>query len=168
MNGELHKPFVLKGGKIRRRQGEKTEYHSPCFPGYVFVESSESPTEFIQTINPLIRGIEGIFKLLNNGDESNIAICEDERQILWELFGDDHRIDVPTVLKVGDSVEVVSGPLRGHESKIVKVDKNGVMINLDMFGKTTKVVLGVELVRVVESKMGGKIKDAEMQGCRMQ
>jgi len=144
---EKHKPFVLTGGQIRRRQGVKTEYHKPCFAGYIFVESSEPPADFIKSINPLIQRIEGLYRLLNNGDESNVAVCEEERLALHEIFGEDHRIDVPTVLKVGDTVEVVSGTLRGHESKIVKVNRNGVVIHFDMFGKAVEVSLGVELVK---------------------
>ncbi|MDR2571974.1 MAG: hypothetical protein LBD23_16980 [Oscillospiraceae bacterium] len=149
LNGDRHKPFVLTGGQIRRRQGIKTEYHKPCFPGYIFVESSDPPTVFIKSINPLIRKIEGLYRLLNSNDDRNVAIREEERLSLNAIFGDEHCIDVPTVLKEGDTVKVISGILSGHESKIVKVNRNGVVIHFEMFGKPVEVSLGVDLVRVV-------------------
>jgi transcription antitermination factor NusG len=85
--------------------------------------------------------------LLDNGNDSDVAVRENERKVLHSLFSDEHCIEVPTIYKEGDSVKVLSGTLAGHESKIVRLDKYGVIINVEMFGKSIEVKLGVELVR---------------------
>jgi transcriptional antiterminator NusG len=150
LDGDKHKPFVLKGEKFRRRQGEKTAFQTTCFPGYLFIESCEPPSEFIKSINPLIRKIEGLYKLLSGSDESSIAVCEEEKRVLQAVFGDNHCIEVPTLLKEGDTVKVISGSLAGHESKIIKANRNGLIIHFEMFGKFVEVHLGVDIVRKVD------------------
>jgi transcriptional antiterminator NusG len=143
------KPFVLKREFIFRRKGVKSTFEKLCFPGYVFVESKLPPTDFIEVINPLIRRIEGFYRLLNYGNGVEVAIREEERRVLATLFGDEHCIDVPQVLRVGDSVTVVSGVLRGHESRIIRIDRDKIVISVELFGKSIEVTVGVEIVKKV-------------------
>ena len=149
LDADKHKPFVMKGEKIYRRQGVKEKRQTPCFPGYIFIESCESSADFIKSINPLIRSIEGLYRLLSYGNDSEVAVKDSERLTLNALFGDAHCIEVPRILKEGDTVKVISGTLAGHESKIVRLDKHGVVIHFEMFGQVVEVVLGVELVKRV-------------------
>jgi len=145
-------PFVLKKTCIRRRRGIKTQFKSLCFPGYVFIESAIEPKDFLNDFWNVISGIDGIYKILNYGDKTDIAIHEDERAVMDVIFGEDYCIDVPKIFKEGDSVVVISGALRGHESKIVRLDKDGVVITFDVFGKAVEVRCGVEFVRAAEAE----------------
>jgi len=149
---DTFKPFVLKGTHIRRRQGECTKFESLCFPGYVFVETEMASAEFREYANAVILPLDNIFRLLDYGDKSDIGIAvrEEERLFLNAVFGDEYCLDVPRILKEGDSVKVVSGPLAGHESYIVRLNKNGVVIAVELLGNSVEVHLGVEFVRVVE------------------
>ena len=55
---------------------------------------------------------------------------------------------------VGDKVTILSGPLKGMESTIQKIDrhKRKAWLNLEMFGRMQLVEVGVEIVKKVSEE----------------
>lgn len=56
---------------------------------------------------------------------------------------------------IGDKVVILSGPLKGMESTIQRIDrhKRKAWLNLEMFGRQQLVEVGVEIVKKVACEM---------------
>ncbi|MCL2285964.1 MAG: antiterminator LoaP [Firmicutes bacterium] len=151
LNSQLATSFILEKIFVFRRQGKKTLFSKNCFPGYMFLESKLPAPNFAAYMFPILRRYDDIYRFLTNGDKqnyNNIAMNKEEQSELSRLFGKERRIDISTGFKDGDSIRVHSGPLAGHESKILKINKNrqNAVIAINMFGNVSEVSVGFDVI----------------------
>jgi len=141
-------PFVPKKTCVFRRQGKKELFQKNCFPGYVFIESKMASMEFRGNVFPIVYKNKDVYRFLHYGDRSDIAMREGEQAILSNLIGDEHKLDMSYGFKEGDVVSIISGFLKGNESRIVKLrkTKNEAVVEVAMFGSVSRVSVGLEVV----------------------
>ena len=88
--------------------------------------------------------------LLGAGDDI-IALTQNEIDFLLRFAGDEELVKMSQGMIIGDKVVILSGPLKGMESTIQRIDrhKRKAWLNLEMFGRQQLVEVGVEIVKKV-------------------
>ena len=112
--------------------GKREEVERKIFPGYVIVKMVMTDESWYAVRN--IRGCTGFV-----GPSSKpIPLTEDE---VARLGIDNKAVEVS--YKVGDSVNIVDGPLEGFVGTVEEMDveKNRVRVTVSMFGRETPVEL---------------------------
>lgn len=118
---------------------------SLLFPGYVFVETS-SPQRLLK----VLPNVHGFTRLLGVNGDSYRSLTSDE--VAWldaVTSGETHAMGMSQAVQEGDRIVVTNGPLRGREAQIIKVDRHKRLawIEVHILGRTTKVKVGLEVVR---------------------
>ena len=151
LGGDDYFPFVPNKTCMFRRQGQKSLFKKICFPGYVFIESYKPAAEFIREAVPVIHKLNDAYRFLCYGERNDIAMREEEREALCQVFGIDRCIDISTGFKEGDSVKVISGSLMGQESIILRTNKGRqeAVISVAMFGTVVPVSVSLEVIEKV-------------------
>ena len=98
----------------------------------------------------LLKRVEAMTKLLGAGDDI-IALTQNEIDFLLRFAGDEELVKMSQGMIIGDKVVILSGPLKGMESTIQRIDrhKRKAWLNLEMFGRQQLVEVGVEIVKKV-------------------
>lgn len=103
---------------IERKQGKLEERLRPLFPGYVLIK-----TQMNTSLHQRIKNAPMVFNVLAEDSGSWSRIPENEMEPILRLMQDGEVIDY-SHLSIQDSAMVVhSGPLRGMEHLIRKVNK---------------------------------------------
>jgi transcriptional antiterminator NusG len=110
--------LVPKRKLQERRQGEFVEVIRTMFPGYVLVQSED-----IRGIAEVTRRGKGIIRFLQNEDDFQEIRLEEISMIVY-MTDEAGVIGVSEALVEGNMIQVVSGPLKGHEGLIKKIDKH--------------------------------------------
>ena len=121
--------------------GKRKEVERKIFPGYVIVKMVMTDESWYAVRN--IRGCTGFV-----GPSSKpIPLTEDEVARL----GIEKR-EVEVSYKVGDSVNIVDGPLEGFVGTVEELDveKNRVRVTVSMFGRETPVELELDQAEPVD------------------
>ncbi|HJB98751.1 MAG TPA: transcription termination/antitermination protein NusG [Candidatus Acutalibacter pullicola] len=121
--------------------GKRKEVERKIFPGYVIVKMVMTDESWYAVRN--IRGCTGFV-----GPSSKpIPLTEDEVARL----GIEQR-DIQVSYKVGDSVNIVDGPLEGFVGTVEEMDveKNRIRVTVSMFGRETPVELELDQAELVE------------------
>ena len=115
------------------------------FPGYLFLIS-----ENLDELHEQLKRLEAMTKLLGAGDDI-IALTQNEIDFLLRFAGDEELVKMSQGMIIGDKVVILSGPLKGMESTIQRIDrhKRKAWLNLEMFGRQQLVEVGVEIVKKV-------------------
>lgn len=127
--GEMN-AFIPKNERWRGRGGHELKFLiKELYPDYVFIKSKLDKDEFANQFKKLFETIEGLIELINYKDVYPLTF--DEQLFLEKLFNGRHIIRH----SVGDSINsrfvASSGPLKGLENKIVKVDRHKRVVILD-------------------------------------
>ena len=151
LNVEAGVPFIPLQEILFRRSGEVKKELRYLFPGYVFIESALAGEEFVKIINPLIYKLSDIISLLKYSD-SEIAMKDDERQMLLNLCNNDHCIETSYGIIEGDKIQITSGPLIGMESVVKKINrhKREALIEIEIMGDVRTVSVALEVVDKVK------------------
>ena len=115
--------------------GKRKEVERKTFPGYVIVKMIMTDESWYAVRN--IRGCTGFV-----GPSSKpVPLTDDE---VARLGIEKHEIEVS--YKVGDSVNIVDGPLEGFIGTVEELDveKNRIRIVVSMFGRNTPVELELD------------------------
>ena len=121
--------------------GKRKEVERKIFPGYDIVKMVMTDESWYAVRN--IRGCTGFV-----GPSSKpIPLTEDEVARL----GIEQR-DIQVSYKVGDSVNIVDGPLEGFVGTVEEMDveKNRIRVTVSMFGRETPVELELDQAELVE------------------
>lgn len=121
--------------------GKRKEVERKIFPGYVIVKMVMTDESWYAVRN--IRGCTGFV-----GPSSKpIPLTEDE---VARLGIDNKAVEVS--YKVGDSVNIVDGPLEGFIGTVEEMDveKNRVRVTVSMFGRETPVELELDQAEPVD------------------
>lgn len=133
-----------------KRQGTVHHVIKKMFPGYVLFKTDMNNDTFHK-----IQKIPNSHYLVNHGtyySKSKGAcfskIHEDEMALILRLIGEEEIIDYSKVVVENSSVFVTSGPLKGMEGRIQKVDKRKrrAKIRLDFMGVEKCVDVGIEVI----------------------
>jgi transcriptional antiterminator NusG len=130
-----------------RRRGKTREELAAIFPGYVFVETEElSPEDYWA-----LRRVPGFFRFLKSNHDVQPLSGSDERILIHFLsFGE--IVDKSKVTFGENSrIEVIEGPLKGLEGRVVKVDKRKgrAKVKLDMYEESFLVDFGFESMQTL-------------------
>lgn len=104
--------------RLERFRGDWITRKRLLMPGYVFVYVDLSTKEYYKAWN-----CPGVIKFLGAGKPSPLS--EDEKLRLFWLYGEDGLLK-PSIIsgRPNGQIEVLDGPLMGHEADIVKIDRH--------------------------------------------
>lgn len=107
---------VLSTSKVRR--GQRIETTEPMFPGYLFVQL----TETLENLHK-IKNTFGVLHLLRFGQK--IAVVNDELIVELQRLNEQHSVTVKSAPEPGDSVIIRDGPFKGFLAQVIKLDGAG-------------------------------------------
>lgn len=138
----LEKSFIPKYEQERKYQREWHTELRVLFPGYVFLVSDEKEKLFFE-----LKRVIGLTKLLGTG-ETIVPLTNEEVNFLLRLGGEEQTVEMSEGIIENDRVVVLSGPLKGNEGLIRKIDrhKRKALLEIEMFGRTVEMQVGLEVV----------------------
>jgi len=141
-------PFVPQKEVLFRRNGRMKKEKEICFNGYVFINTDLESDVFITETESVFRRVDGVYRLLNYGERTEILMKENEYKPLMKLLGKDFCIEASVGFIVGDSVRIISGALEGLESSIKRINrhKREAILEVDFMGDVREVCVGLEIV----------------------
>lgn len=134
--------FIPRRAVQIKRNGEWVKVEKPLFPGYLFVDTDE-----VESLADEVRKIEGFNKILTVNKEF-CPLYDRDADLIESLYGNGGLFDVSEGMIEGDRIIVTSGPLKGQEGLIKKIDRHKRLAYLesDMFGQTIRAAVGLEIV----------------------
>ena len=140
----LTEAFIPQPRVMHRLRGEWRPTEEVLIPGYVFVRTSN-----VDALSQDLRSVPAFTRLLGN-DDRFIPLTRDEIAFLNAFTKEGDRvIQMSEGIIEGDRVIVLNGPLMDHEGMIKKIDRHKRVAYLDMqmFGRTKTIKVGLEIVR---------------------
>ena len=140
--------FYFKVERQLRLGGQIRTVLKIMFPGYLFWELS-SEEEAVR-LKQHLREIPRMTKLLQTGNEM-VAVYPEEEDLLRNMGGEDHIIDLSKGIISGDNIIVSQGPLRGYEYRIKSVNRHDRVASLEinLFHRIVKMPIGLEIVQKI-------------------
>lgn len=128
--------------EMHRYRGEWVTEKRVFLPGYLFVA-----TEEIDELEKQLRRIDGKAELLGNSEEI-LPLTLEEAEFLQSLGGKEQIIRMSEGIIEKSQLKVMSGPLRGKERLIRKIDrhKRRAYLEVPFFGEMQTVRAGLEVV----------------------
>lgn len=129
--------------KVQKNMGGKwVTQQKVLFPGYIFVV-----TDKVEELHQYLSKVIGLTRLLGTGREV-VPLSEEEIQFLEHFGGEDQVVEMSTGIIVGSKTIVQSGPLKGMEGCIRRIDrhKRKAWLEISMFGRKQLVQVGLEIV----------------------
>lgn len=128
--------------RLERCRGEWIKRNRLLMPGYVFVYVDLSIQNYYK-----IRKVPGVLRFL--GSDKPSALSEAERMQLFWLYGEG-GVFKPSVIRdcPQGRIEIIDGPLVGHEEAIVKLDRHRrkVKVRMPFAGESLVFNLSVHFV----------------------
>ncbi len=137
--------MIFKNSKIVKKQLR------PMFPGYIFAESSLDGRSFVTDVSKIIRYSERIFYLLGKADFTYASIYEEEKNNLLGFYNNDYVVQESKGFINGDKVFVTSGPLKGRESIIKRINrhKRVAEVEMEFMGEMRITKLSLEIIHKI-------------------
>ena len=139
---------------LRKFKGQLKEVVERCFPGYIFVETSNVQDLFVQ-----LYWTPGFTKLLGREADTNnfVPLDKDESRMIDILYSkNNERITQISNIEVkeGEMIRVLDGPLAGLETQIKKVNlhKRKVTIEYMMCGRLVQSDIAINIVTNIINK----------------
>ena len=138
---EVFYPTYVK--QVKRR-GVWRETRALLVPGYVYLSTSN-----IDRVIQHLRNIPALTKVLGTRYRF-VPLTDEELMWLGQLTEPGKRtVAMSRGIIEGDQVRIISGPLRGHEARIAKIDrhKRTAQIEFQIMGRRTLIRVGLEIVK---------------------
>ena len=151
--------FIPKRMLPVRRKGKVKKELLPVFAGYVFIESEDILDDL--DFYWLLRKTAGFIRFLRD-NTAPMPLNDRERLLLRHFMSFGEYADTSKVtFNENDRIVVLSGPLKGLEGQIVKVNrrKGRAKVKLDLCETGFLIDLGFETVERVVSKGGDGHED---------
>lgn len=147
LNEQGFNAFFPKKEVIHKKQGTRYKVIKPLFPSYIFVESDLVHKKFSCKLSQLRLLKQGIIKELKYQDDI-MALDESEKIFLKTLLDDEYIAKESVGAIVNDQVIINDGPLKGHESKIIHIDRHKHLCKLElmMLGQRREVQVSLEII----------------------
>ena len=146
--------FAPSRKALRKYKGQLKEVTERCFPGYVFVETSDVQALFVQ-----LYWTPDYTRLLGReADTYNfVPLDKDESRMIDILYASENgRVtEISNIeVKEGEMIRVLDGPLAGLETQIKKVNlhKRKVTIEYMMCGRLVKSDIAINIVTNIINK----------------
>lgn len=138
----LERCFIPYYEEKKHIRGEWITQKKVLFPGYVFVV-----TDNLNQLYESLRSVIGLTKLIGTGRDI-VSLTDQEKYFLREFGGDKQMVPMSEGIIENSKVHVYSGPLKGKEAYIRKIDrhKRKAWLEIEMFGGLQKVQVGLEIV----------------------
>ncbi|WP_448782252.1 antiterminator LoaP [Blautia sp.] len=140
----LERCFIPYYQQKKRFQGEWHIQERILFPGYVFLI-----TQNLEKLVESLKKVIGMTKLIGTGDEI-VPLSEAEISLITKLGGESTEsiVKISQGIIEGDQVHILSGPLKGLEGAIRKIDRHKriAYLSVDMFNRTVDMKVGLEIV----------------------
>lgn len=122
-------------------------WHKKCerlFPGYVFVQTDDPVG-----VQQLLRAVPMFTRMLGSAGDTFLPLTRDE--VTWinvHTNADTHVVEMSEGIIEGDRVVVTSGPLKGREASISRIDRHKRLawVDVGMFGRQKTILVGLEIV----------------------
>ena len=137
------KAYVPKEIRLERRGGTWHSVERIIITGYVFVEAELTAENYYS-----IKAVPGIIRFL--GAERPEALKESEEEYVRWLSNDGEALSPSDVhIEEGNKVTVLSGVLKGHEGRIISVDKRQkrAAVGIELMGQWKEIVLSVNVIQ---------------------
>lgn len=140
--------FVPKVERSFKKQKKITYDYEIVFKNYVFVQTDLNFVEFSIFVDSNLRKVEGFIKLLKHDSEGTESLYPQEKLMIQRFVDPEYVVRESLGLIEGDKIIVLSGPLKGQESLIRKIDrhKRKAWIEISMFGQSQLVEVGLEII----------------------
>ncbi len=127
-----------------RRKGKTIISLAPIFPGYLFFEAENLEN----TTYRVLKKQAGFLRFLRNNHDIEPLSGEDERTLLQFLSCGDVVGQSLVFFDENQKIRVISGPMKGLEGRIIKVDKRKkrAKIKLSLYEDAFPVDFGFELL----------------------
>ncbi len=104
-------------------------------------------TSDIQNLHEELKKVIGLTKLIGTGREI-VPISENEKEFLLGFGGEEQVVQMSEGIITGSQVVIHSGPLKGKEGYIRKIDrhKRKAWLELPLLGGMQNVQVGLEIV----------------------
>jgi len=151
-------PFAPTKEKKQRSKGIITKKSERMFPGYILLQTENEPGQIGEKLRAGLRTIDAakerrdVFRILHYGDDQqDIIMHEAERVQLERLLNEEFCVAGSVGFVEGDRVWVTSGPLKGLESSIKKINrhKREAIVEMEMMGAVREVTLMLEIVEKI-------------------
>ena len=138
----LEKSFIPYCEQMKKYQGQWHKEQMVLFPGYVFLVSPDKEKLFLE-----LKNVTGLTKLLGTGQEI-VPLSEEEVAFLQRFGKEEQIVEMSRGIIENDKVIITSGPLKGNEALIKKIDrhKRRAYLEIEMFGRKIETQVGVEIV----------------------
>ena len=137
--------FIPKRIVQIRRKGNWEYLEKNMFPGYFFVD-----TDDIEEFSNQIHKVEGFATVLTV-DKKFFPLSGKDEILTEELYDNNGIFDVSKGFIEGDSIIVTSGPLKGQEGLIKKIDRHKRLAYLE-FSMFDQVIRGTVSLEIVEKR----------------
>ncbi|MGN0173010.1 MAG: transcription termination/antitermination protein NusG [Acutalibacteraceae bacterium] len=123
------------------KDGKERQIERKVFPGYVLVKMIVTDDSWF-----IVRNIRGVTGFVGASSTAPVPLSDKEVEALGV---ENNEVIVP--YKVGDSVNIIDGPLEGFVGVVNEIDpdKNYVKVILSMFGRETPVELELTQIELV-------------------
>lgn len=141
----LEQCFIPYYEEKKHMMGEWKIQKKILFPGYIFTVS-----ENIDALFEYLKKVDGLTKLLGTGQEI-VALGSDEIEFLKRFGGTSQVVTMSEGIIINSKVKINSGPLKGMEGFIKKIDrhKRKAWLELPMFGRIQKIQVGIEITEKI-------------------
>lgn len=137
-----------------RRRGRNREQLAPIFPGYLFYEAEDLPPDVYWAL----KKTSGFVRFLKDNQNIEPLSGADKGLLLHFLsFGEIVHKSIVT-FDANNRIEVIDGPMKGLEGKIVKVNrrKQRAKVRLTLYEQSFLVDFGFEFLKKKSSDDSGK------------
>lgn len=123
------------------KDGKERQIERKVFPGYVLVKMIVTDDSWF-----IVRNIRGVTGFVGASSTAPVPLSDKEVEALGVETN-----EVIVDFKVGDSVNIIDGPLEGFVGVVdeIEPDKNYVKVILSMFGRETPVELELTQIELV-------------------
>jgi transcription termination/antitermination protein NusG len=135
INGKSIKVFLPRIQVISRRTDRHKKIFVPLLPGYVFVNSTLDPNEYLNILKTA-----GVVRLI--GFEGKPVPARDEEiNSLMILDGTDRTVQNRDYINKGDKVIIMEGPLKGLVGFYLrqKGQGNKIVVSIDLLNRSLEV-----------------------------
>jgi transcriptional antiterminator NusG len=115
------------------------------FPGYIFMVS-----DHIDELRINVSRIPSLIRILGDGNEI-IPLYDKEVEFLMQFGKAEHLIKMSQGYIENKRVIITDGPMKDYDGTIKKIDrhKRRAVIEVEFFGRTMDVTVGMELVKSI-------------------
>ncbi|MCL2793036.1 MAG: antiterminator LoaP [Spirochaetaceae bacterium] len=136
--------FWLRRELFIKKAGITKKSVSSIFPGYIFIESDTVSYDFYKNI----RKFPGFCRFLRDNDDIR-PLPNDDKKFVYQLSLNGEIAGISKIyFNKDDKIKVISGPMKGLEGEIVKVDKRKkrAKIKLKLYEDSFLIDFGFELI----------------------